>query len=76
MLLDGLAGFQFLFKGELKQILAILKAHRDFYRYLLFEKNKENLPLRLSKKYVSSYDGSIVWDYFIRKIKYFSALKF
>ncbi len=76
MLLDGLAGIQFLFKGEPKQILAILKSHRDFYRYLLFEKNKENLGLTLQKKYVTSYPGSIVWDYFVRKIKQFPDLKF
>lgn len=76
MLLDGLAGVQFLSKGELKQIVAILKAHRDFYHYVLFEKNKENLSLELNKNYIKSYTGSIVWDYFIRKIKQFSSLQF
>lgn len=76
MLLDGLAGIQYLFKGEFIQILAILKAHRDFYRYLFQEKNKQNLAPALDKKVVSSYAGSIVWDYFIRKIKRFSSLEF
>jgi GT2 family glycosyltransferase len=76
MLLDGLAGIQYLFKGEFIQILAILKAHRDFYRYLFKEKNKQNLAPALDKKVVSSYAGSIVWDYFIRKIKRFSSLDF
>jgi len=76
MILDGLAGAQFLLKAEFSQIIAILKAHRDFYHYVLFVKNKENLPQTLQKKYVSSYEGSIVWDYFIRKIKYFSEIKF
>ena len=76
MILDGLAGVQFLFKAEFSQIIAILKAHRDFYHYLLFVKNKENLPQTLQKKYVRSYPGSIVWDYFIRRMKYFSEIKF
>jgi GT2 family glycosyltransferase len=76
MILDGLAGVQFLFKAEFSQIIAILKAHRDFYHYVLFVKNKEILPQTLQKKYVSSYEGSIVWDYFVRKIKYFSEIKF
>ena len=76
MLFDGLAGAQFLSKAEFSQITAILKAHRDFYGYLLFEKNKENLATSLQKKYVTSYEGSIVWDYFIRKIKRFSELHF
>jgi len=76
MLMDGLAGIQFLLKGEFKQILAILKAHRDFYGYVLFEKKKQNLSLELDKNTIVSYPGSIVWDYFIRQIKVFSALKF
>jgi hypothetical protein len=74
--MDGLAGVQFLLKGEFKQILAILKAHRDFYGYVLFEKKKQNLSLELDKNTVVSYPGSIVWDYFIRQIKVVSALKF
>jgi hypothetical protein len=76
MILDGLAGIQFLFQGEFKQLGAILKAHRDFYGYVLFEKNKENLDPQLDKKEVHSYNGSIIWDYFIRKIKKFPDLKF
>jgi len=76
MVLDGLAGVQFLSKGEFKQILAILKAHKDFYGYVLFEKNKENIPPELQKKEVISYTGSIVWDYFVKKITKFSDLKF
>ena len=76
MLLDGLAGVQFLLKGEFKQILAILRAHRDFYGYVFFKKNKENLAAELAKKEVISYQGSIVWDYFIRKIKQFPAIRF
>jgi GT2 family glycosyltransferase len=76
MLLDGLAGMQFLLKGENAQITAIIKAHRDFYGYVLFEKNKQNLTLEQDTSIVESYPGSIVWDYFIRKIKKFPALKF
>lgn len=76
MLLDGLAGLQFLSKGEFRQIFAILKAHKDFYAYVLFERNKENLASELEKRAVTSYAGSIVWDYFVRKIAKFSDLKF
>lgn len=76
MLLDGLAGIQFLLKGEIKQILAILKAHKDFYGYVFSKQEKANLRTELQKKEVTSYQGSIVFDYFIRKIKKFSDLKF
>jgi hypothetical protein len=74
MLLDGLAGIQFLVKGEFNQITAILKAHRDFYRYVFLEHNKQNLAPELDKKIVTSYPGSIVWDYFVRKIKRYADL--
>lgn len=74
MLLDGLAGVQFLAKGEFKQIVAILKAHRDFYGYVFMENNKQNLAPALDKKIVTSYAGSIVWDYFVRKIKRYTDL--
>jgi GT2 family glycosyltransferase len=75
MLLDGLAGIQFLIKGEFDQILAILKAHKDFYGYVFSKDTKVNLPTQFQNKVVNSYQGSIVWDYFIRKIKKFSDLK-
>lgn len=74
MTLDGLAGIQFLIQGEIKQLGAILKAHRDFYGYVLFRKNKENIGQDLDKREVISYRGSIVWDYFIRGLKKFSDL--
>ena len=76
MLLDGIAGVQFLFKGELIQIAAILRAHKDFYAYVLFNKQKQNLAENLQKRWVNGYKGSIVFDFFIKKIKTFSEVKF
>jgi hypothetical protein len=76
MVLDGIAGVRFLIQGEIKQFIAVLRAHTHFYKYVLFFKNKQNLPEKLQKKYVTSYQRSIVMDHFFRKIKKFSDLKF
>lgn len=76
MVLDGVAGIQFLIKGEWKQLVAILKAHRDFYGYLLKGPRNSNLTTDQQKKWVSSYSSSIVWDYFVKGKKTFDQLEF
>jgi GT2 family glycosyltransferase len=76
MILDGIAGLRFLVKGEIKQFIAVIHAHAHFYSYIFFAKNKQNLPESLQKKYIISYPGNIILDYFLRKIKKFSDLKF
>ena len=76
MLLDGIAGLRFLIQGEIRQLLAVIHAHVHFYHYIFFSKNKQNLPESLQEKYIISYTGNIILDYFLRKIKKFSDLKF
>ncbi|NQW76367.1 MAG: glycosyltransferase family 2 protein [Cytophagales bacterium] len=76
MLLDGIAGLRFLTNRQWMQFLAVVHAHFHFYKYLIFHKNKQNLPESLQKNYIESYPGNIVVDYFFRKIKKFSDLKF
>jgi hypothetical protein len=76
MILDGIAGLRFLMNMQWMQFLAVLHAHFYFYKYVIFHKNKQNLPESLQKKYINSYPGIIVLDYFLRKIKKFSDLKF
>lgn len=76
MLLDGIAGLRFLLDLQWMQFLAVVHAHFYFYKYVIFHKNKQNLPESLQKNYIESYPGNIVADYFFRKIKKFSDLKF
>ena len=62
MLLDGLAGIQFLLKGKFSHFLAILKAHYSFYCLFLKTYRKRN-------SYQSDYyykTKSIVFTYFIK----------
>jgi GT2 family glycosyltransferase len=64
LLLDGLAGSQFLFQGKMAHLFAILKAHVSFY--LLLPKFLKKRKLYASKlPYCSKF--SIVWRYFILK---------
>jgi GT2 family glycosyltransferase len=70
MALDGLAAIQFLFKGKPLLTWQVFLAHMSLYRYFrtFYKKRKigQFNPFR--------YHGLIVWDYFGKGIRNFSAL--
>jgi hypothetical protein len=70
LVLDGITAVQFLLQGKVKHTWAILKAHLSFYRhfYRHFKKRGEFQ----SEKYYKT--KSIVYLYFINKIKVFSSI--
>jgi len=68
LILDGIAGIQFLFQGKFKHFIAVLKAHFSFYS--LFSVNYKKRDYFQSNKYFKI--KSIVYLYFIKKIKVFS----
>lgn len=61
LILDGLAGIQFLFKGKIKHMFAIIKAHFSFYHLFLsnYKKRGEFQTLNYYNK------KSIVYSYFL-----------
>lgn len=70
MILDGLAGFQFLLKGKFKHFFAILQAHYSFYVLARkFYKKRNNIQKRNYYK-----TKSIVYRYFIKNGKEFAEL--
>lgn len=71
MLLDGIAAIQFLLKGKPQHFFAVLKAHFSFYGLLPKFLNKRN-KIDSNKNYYRV--KSIVFQYFIRKKKYFNQL--
>lgn len=71
LLLDGLAAIKFLTVLKLLHILAILKAHLSFYLHLP-TLLKQRRQLQQHKNYYKT--TSIVWSYFIKKIKHFDCL--
>ena len=67
LLLDGVAGFRFLFKGQFAHFFAVLKAHYYFYLKLFYFLNK-----RESKQYKNYYKiKSIAYKYFVKNGKVF-----
>lgn len=67
LLLDGLAGVQFLIKGKFKHCLAIIKAHFSFYS--LMSKNYSKRGSTQKNNYY--HTKSIVYRYFIKNGKVF-----
>lgn len=74
MILDGIAALQFLFTGQFTAFLKVLEAHISFHknRALLKAKRKILITQIVQKNHPEIYHGSIVWDFFIRRIKKFS----
>jgi hypothetical protein len=77
MKLDGIAAFKFLFDGQPKHFIAVIRAHFAFYGWLpktLAKRKKAkqhpNFKFTLSK----AYDGNVVLEHFIRKKKSYSEL--
>lgn len=67
MLLDGIAGVQFLFQGKPKHFLAILKAHYSFYS-LFYTFYKKRAAVQRENYFKTK---SVVYSYFIRNGKVF-----
>lgn len=68
MILDGIAGIQFLVKGKFKHSFAILKAHFSFYALLI-----KTLRKRESKIKTNYYKiNSIVYTYFVQNCTIFA----
>ena len=70
LVLDGIAAVQFLLQGNTKHTWAILKAHLSFYG--LFYRHFKKREKYQSEKYYKT--KSIVYLYFINKIKIFSTI--
>lgn len=76
LFLDGLAGVQFLMKGQFKNILAIARAHFSFYKSLgkWLQRRKHAQSLINNPNTQGIYKGSILIQYFLKGKKYFSQL--
>lgn len=70
MLLDGVAGVQLLLQGKPKHFWAVIRAHFSFY--ILLTSTSQKRVKVLPKKYYKV--NSIVYSYFIRKIKVYQEL--
>ncbi|MGV8879992.1 MAG: glycosyltransferase family 2 protein [Sphingobacteriaceae bacterium] len=83
LLLDLLALLRFLSEGKRKDAWAVSKAHQNFFRHL-WSSNKLPAQPNPSGSQLAQpvdpgrlkgyYNGSIIWDFFIKKIRVFSQL--
>jgi GT2 family glycosyltransferase len=76
MILDGIAGLQFLSKGRTSFFFAVIKAHVSFYKSLpkMLKKRRDFTPDKELFNQTGFYRGSIIWAYYFKKIKKFSNL--
>lgn len=76
MILDGVAFFHFLLSGKLNHGWAILRAHTAFYKRLKFLKKQRKLKEQFHHlKFLKGvYNNSIVFSFYIKGFKLFSAL--
>lgn len=70
MVLDAIAGLQFLLQGKFNHFAAILKAHGSFYR--LFSVHYKKRDKFQSEKYYN--EKSIVYLYFVKNVRIFKHL--
>ena len=71
LVLDGLAGLNFLFQGRFKHFWAIWQAHFSFYKNFLTMYNKREKAYITGDYYLIK---SIVWAYYINHVKIFNNL--
>jgi len=74
MLLDGVAGVQFLLKLQLPSFKAVLKAHFDFYKMVSAYKlaRKEVQAKAVVKEIPTIMNRCMVWLYFFKRERLFS----
>ena len=76
LILDGVAGFKFLFEGKPKHTLAIIKAHFAFYgRFSKIQRARAATakhPFKKLSDLTGTYSGSMVWQVYAKGKSKFS----
>jgi len=73
--IDFIAWIRFMLQGKVAFATAINKAHWHFFKHLSANARKRGNTQISYHKHTGQYNSSIVYDYFIRKVQYFSQLK-
>ena len=78
LLFDYVAVFKFIASGEINVAKSVLSAHCDFFKKLsLFRKKRKLLKSTIVKiHHPEIYRRSIVFDFFIKRKKFFTQLTF
>jgi len=82
--IDGVAGLRFLYIGEFKNLLSVVKAHGSVYQNFISLLKKRRQIKKHSKAFLRArniranknglYQGSILWAYYVKGVKQFTLL--
>lgn len=73
--LDVVAAMRFLIKGEVKNFIAVAKAHVHYIGWIFTKKNTAFFVANKKEKLQGLYKGCIIWDYFIKGKNSFLKIK-
>lgn len=73
-MLDAVSAWKNLLGGQSPYFTAVMKAHFGFMGWLLFYRSRSVFPTERSKKPTGVYQGSVVWQHFVKGRKYFSEI--
>jgi GT2 family glycosyltransferase len=74
LFLDAVAAWKGLLGGDWGYFIAIVRAHVNFLSWVLFYQGRSVFPRQNDAPVRGWYNGSIVWDFFIKKKKTFSEI--
>lgn len=74
IVLDNIAAFQALVKGDFSIFISIESAHLHYLGWLFIGKRGKKLPKMKMTNMAGVYDGSVVWKFFISKLKTFQEI--
>lgn len=72
--LDAVSAWKTLLHGDGGYFIAIFKAHLHFLKWLFFYQSRSVFPQKRKGDLKGWYDGSVIWQYFIKKKKAFSEI--
>jgi hypothetical protein len=73
-LLDSISAWKSLFAGEAIYFWAILEAHLAFFKWLMVSRKKSLFPSKKRAPLTGWYNGSVVWQYFVKGKKTFTEI--
>ena len=74
IILDNVAAFQALIKGDFSIFISIESAHLHYLGWLLFGKKSKKMPKIKMTELRGVYNGSVVWMFFVKKLKTFQEI--
>ena len=74
LMLDAIAAWRALLGGDAGFFMAVVKAHGHFLLWLFFKKHQKVIIRKKTDHPTGWYNGSIVWDHFVKKKRVFSEI--